>query len=140
MKKLNFILSLGLIAFSSAIFAETQASSQKDQLLQLSQKGCLKPIGFFPTPAKIMCIMNTFGISQKEFKSKALALVFNVCKGRVLVTPPAGITLKPYDTLGNCLSDPTAVMLINRELKAQGFPEVKVVNPDILKQPTVQSS
>lgn len=133
MKKLSLVIALGISMIISGAFAQTiQTEDQKR--LEMAKEGCQKPIGFFPTPSKLMCALSALGISEKEAKPKALALVFGVCQGRVS-QPVAGVTPKAYPTLGACLKDPQAVTLINKELTAKGFPEVKVVNPSILNVP-----
>lgn len=159
MKIINIFMCASLIA-SSSIFAQTGTTTQPQttqpqttqpqtvkpqtiskQNLLVAQKGCQKPIGFFPTPAKLMCLMGALGISQQDAKPKALALIFNVCHGRVSQAQPAGTQAKSYGTLGECLSDPAAITIINTELKSQGLPEVNVVNKDVLTtQPATPAS
>lgn len=142
MKKFPIILILGLFTVSGGAFSEqvtkqpTQQATQQDlNRLQMAREGCQKPIGYFPTPSKLMCLLTALGVSEKEVKAKALALMFNVCHGRTLQPQPAGFIPKKYDNLGNCLKDPDAITLINKELTAQGFPSVKVTNPGVLTPP-----
>lgn len=156
MKIRNYLLSVTILMASYGVYGQATTTTppqpqvtptqptttqpqitpaQANQILQLAQKGCQKPIGFFPTPAKLTCLMTALGITDKDAKPKALAMIFNVCHGRTLAAPPAGVTPKSYATLGDCLNDPAAIALINTELKAQGFPEIKVVNTSVLAAP-----
>jgi hypothetical protein len=128
MKTLIFVIGLAISAVTSSVFSQTQPQPQEQQ----AREGCSKPLGFFPTPSKLMCLLVAIGVSEKDIKPKALALIFNVCQGHSLQPQPAGVTLKSYSTLGACLNDPAAITLINKELTAQGFLKIKVVNPAIL--------
>lgn len=134
MKIVNFLKYAAILLISCTALGENTTTTQPQiskQNYQMAQKGCQKPIGYFPTPSKLMCLLTALGLSDKEAKPKALALIFNVCHGRVL-QPPPGLKPKAYQTLGACLSDPNEVILINSQLKAQGLPEIKVVNTDVL--------
>lgn len=111
----------------------TQQTTVVDpQRLQMAKVGCQKPIGFFPTPSKLMCLLVAMGKTEKDIKPKAMAVVFSGCQGRLTQPQPAGVTPKRYPTLGACLSDPMAVEAINKELAAQGFNPVTIVNPNVL--------
>ncbi len=137
MKKLyTFILPI-FLTVTCSVFAQEQASQQQYDL-QLANKGCQKPLGFLPTPAKVMCLLTAFGKSEKEVKPKALAIVFTVCRGYTVQQLPAGTTAKKYANLGTCLKDPTAITLINNELKAKGFPPVKVINTGVLSPAVIK--
>jgi hypothetical protein len=146
MKKFAVIFLSSLIAGFPSVYAQTnanpvqntaqqpaqqQASPQQQREIQMAQQGCQKPIGFFPTPSKIMCVLSALGKNQNEVKAKALAIVFTVCQGHVVQTQ-SNVKLKKYGTLGACLTDPAAVTQINSALTSHGFPEVKVVNPSVL--------
>jgi hypothetical protein len=151
MKKFAVLYLSSLIAGFSSVYAQTnanpvqntaqqptqqqptqqQASPQQQREIQMAQQGCQKPIGFFPTPSKIMCVLTALGKNQNEVKAKALAIVFTVCQGHV-VQAQSNVKLKKYGTLGACLTDPAAVTQINSALTSHGFQEVKVVNPSVL--------
>ncbi|MBA2654087.1 MAG: hypothetical protein H0U71_03345 [Gammaproteobacteria bacterium] len=134
MKKLY--LAIGLLAITTSAYPENQGATQDQDRLQMAKVGCQKPLGFFPTPSKIMCMLTALGISEQTTKPKAFALMFNVCQGRTLQPLPSNYVPKKYPTLNACLSDPSAIGLINKELQSQGFPAVKVVNPGVLSSPT----
>lgn len=141
MKKLLGIICSSIITATCAISAQAQfqTSTPDQQRLQMAKEGCQKPIGFFPTPSKLMCILTATGTSEKEVKPKALALVFNVCQGHLTQTS-AGVTPKAYSSLGACLSDPTAVALINKELTTHKFPEIKIVNSSVFTAPAAPAT
>lgn len=130
MKKI--IIILGSLLITSTLFAQQQSYQQTDNNLQEAREGCQKPIGYFPTPAKLRCLLTAFGLPHDEAKPKALAMVFQVCHGRTLNPPPAGVTLKKYQNLASCLNDPTAIKTMNNELTTAGLSPVKVVNPAVL--------
>lgn len=142
MKKLIILLTSLSILISSSVFAESSANQTTVQVqqqqpiskqqLQKAALGCQKPIGFFPTPSKLVCLLTAIGQSEKDIKPKAMAIIFSSCQGRLLQPQPAGSTAKKYPTLGACLQDPAAIEVINRELAAQGFNPISVVNPSVL--------
>lgn len=144
MKKLSLIISLGFLTISTVSFAQTSTQSQtpsiEQQKLQMAKDGCGKPIGFLPTPSKLACMLVALGVSEQEVKPKALAIIFAVCHGQLLKAAAPGVTPKSYSTLGECLNDPAAITLINKELTAQGFSEIKIVNPSILTAPAAPST
>lgn len=121
---------------SSSILAE-QTSTQYP--IHEARAGCLKPIGYLPTPSKLMCMLTAFGKAQSDVKPKALAIVYSVCKGRPLQPQPANYTPKIHPTLGACLKDPSTVNLINKELTASGFREIHIVNSSVLVPATNNS-
>lgn len=127
----NLIIGLCFLVITGNQLALAQPSEEAKKL-QLAREGCQKPLGLFPSPSKLMCLLEAFGISEKEIKPKTLALVFTVCEGRTLQSQPAGTPPKKYNNLSACLSDPAAIALINKELISQGFPVVKIVNSAIL--------
>lgn len=132
MKTLRLVILFGLILTITSIFSQPQPqqlSPEQQHMLALAREGCQKPLGYFPTPSKLMCVLTAVGKSQKEVKAKSLAIIFSVCRGQGFQT---NVTYKKYDTLANCLKDPAAITLINKELTAEGFPAVKIVNPSIL--------
>jgi hypothetical protein len=134
MKTLSFVTVLAILTVTSSAYSQArpQLQEQQQQQLQTAQEGCQKPLGYFPTPSKLICLLSAIGVSEKDIKPKALALIFNTCRGHSLQPQPAGVTLKSYSTLGTCLSDPVAIASINKELTAQGFLKIKVMNPAVL--------
>lgn len=143
MKKTYLILMGAFLSFNQALFAATTPATtttppatttpQIDaQTLSVAQSGCQKPIGYIPTPAKLICLLTALGVPQENAKAKQMAIIYGVCQGRTLSQQPAGTTLKSYPTLGACLGDPAAITIINSELKTNGYEQVKVVNTQVL--------
>lgn len=137
MNKVSLFLGLGILAATLGIQAQTTIGTtsvqnvSQDDLMQ-AREGCQKSLGFFPTPAKLKCVLTALGLPA-DTKPKALALIFNVCHGRILKADTSGIAVKSHPTLASCLSDPQTVDLLNKELQAHGFSPVKVSNPSILE-------
>lgn len=122
MKLSTVMTGLGCLFLASVGFAQqVHSATTQDAQLQMAREGCQKPIGMLPSPKKLMCILHATGLKQDEVKPKAVALIFNVCQGRVTKTDTAGIIPKRYKTLGECLNDPNAITLINKELQAHQF-------------------
>jgi hypothetical protein len=141
MKKFSLIV-LGLL-FSTQLFAQAQTTQtqqttqtkvtpQDQARLQAAKNGCQKPLGFFPTPSKILCVLTAAGLSEQSTKAKEIALIFTVCKGYSLQSASTEQKAVKYNTLGACLKDPSALQRLNKELTAQGFQPVTIVNPTVL--------
>lgn len=122
MKLSTAVIGLGGLFLASIGLAQhQQLSNTQNSQVQMAKEGCQKAIGWMPTPQKLRCILYATGLKQDEVKPKAVALIFSVCQGRVMKADTAGITPKKYGTLGECLSDPNAITLINKELQAHQF-------------------
>jgi hypothetical protein len=134
MKKYIIAFLFGCLAISTAYSQAPNANAAREQVnTQMARTGCQKSLGFFPTPSKIMCVLGAIGKSENQVKPKELAVVFTVCQGHVVPQQVGANTgVKKYATMGACLSDPNAVATINKELTAQGFSTIKVVNPGVL--------
>lgn len=130
MKKIIIIAFSVLIAVTMSSFAIEKQTQLYNQ--DVARKGCNKPLGFFPTPAKLTCMLSAIGKTEKEVQPRVLAIIFTTCHGETLQPLPAGVTAKKYPTLGACLKDPAAIAIINNELKAKNFPLLKIMNTDIL--------
>lgn len=128
------------MASCSTIFAAATTSMQtanqqpvvSQQQIAAAKQGCQKKIGFFPTPAKLTCMLTAIGKTEQDIKPKAMAIIFSACQGRTMTPPAANTTVKKYPTLGACLSDPSAVETINKELLSQGFNPIVIANPAVL--------
>lgn len=139
MKILTRTLSLLLMASCSTIFAAATTSQPMNQQpvvsqqqIQAAKQGCQKKLGFFPTPAKLTCMLTAIGKTEQDIKPKAMAIIFSACQGRTMQPQAANATVKKYPTLGACLSDSAAVETINKELSTQGFNPVVIANPTVL--------
>lgn len=134
MKKLITLFAGISFVMSTSVFATvaTQQEPVSKQQLQKAAQGCQKPLGFFPTPSKLICLLTAIGKTEKDIKPKAMAVIFSTCQGHLLQPQQAGTAPKKYATLAACLKDPAALESINKELAAQGFSPVTVVNPSVL--------
>lgn len=132
MRKIIVLALMSIFIVPGSALSQNMTAQRSNQQIQSAVHGCQKPIGFLPTPSKLMCMLTALGINDEEAKSKALAIIYSVCHGRTLQPLPAGTTAKAYSTLGACLSDPNAIAIINNELTAANFKPVKVVNPNVL--------
>lgn len=138
MKNLTMMFTALCLIVSSNIFAATtttittQPKTVDQQTIQMAKKGCQKPLGFFPTPSKLTCLLTAIGKSEKDIKPKAMAIIFSACQGHLLQPQPNGTKPKKYATLAACLNDPIAIEAINKELGASGFSPIAVANPSVI--------
>jgi|LakMenEpi03Aug12_release.lakeMendotaPanAssembly.Ray.scaffolds.fasta_scaffold756167_1 hypothetical protein len=140
MRKFNLLLVLSCLVVSSSIFSQPVPPQKAQGNIELAREGCQKPLGFFPTPAKLQCMLTAFGLSQSDTKPKTMAIIFNVCEGRSLQPPSANNKMKKYPTLAACLQDPAGISNINKELASEGFPAVKIVHPEVLSSPSKEAA